>query len=621
MIQATQRPASASPVKAKSVFRKPFDAYEKVGPRSSLDGKRDGTPENEKKDLRKEKSKFRPYSSMKTAQAPTSTLKRLGTTAPPKQDEGPRIPAPPPRRKHSRRPSAVPSPQPSMRTGASASPTPTPQSYAASYAQPPAAPMYRAASPQPSYRAPSPAPLRPHSPLPSTYHDGSAYPQILPGSRQPSPNPYQQQQYISRTPSPAPSFGYQQEYRAYSPAPPDDDFDASSPPPPPPPAHRVVYQPSRAPSMAMYDEQDPYAHAGNRTPAPPSPSADTGSHMTPSPLRDAMNDVMSSLHDMSVYQDNELGLPPAEPSPARTPSNIWSPDEFELVRTRSQAQTQRAQSSLGFATDDRYDDGDDDQAPSIPSSRDGPPELGNYVHRMERQLRHTQSNASYASDRPPQPPLKGSQYKQPSRPTTASSHSSYDSGGRPLHSQQRHPQLKHRKSAYELGREALNRTFTTKTNVTNSTESSSATQSSTSTQLTSRSIMSGYSAGGFSATSAGSLARRKFGLGSQRGITHRPITLGDTRSMNDLTSSSRSMAASESVASGPSYHESHASGNQPVRTPTADWTKNPMESAGILGGLGAPKAKKSGFFKKMMESAKTTARTGAASARWPIGSV
>lgn len=340
--------------------------------------------------------------------------------------------------------------------------------------------------------------------------------------------------------------------------------------------------------------------------------------MTPSPLRDAMNDVMSSLHDMSMYQDDsELQEPVAEPSRSTTPGNVWSPDEFELVRSRSQAQHQRAQSTLGFATQDQYHGGPDSRTPSLPSSRDGPPELENYVQRMERDLRHTRSQASCASDQPPQPPLKGSQY-QAYRPTTSSSHSSRESVGKPTHSQQTRPNLKHRKSAYELGREVLNRTYTTKTNATNSTETSSATQSSTSTQLTSRSIMSGYSAGGFSATSAGSLARRRFGLGSQRG--HRPVTMADTRSMGDLTSSARSVAASDSAGSGPSYHESHASHNQPLTTPTADWTKDPMESAGVLGGLGAPKAKKSGFFKKMIDSAKTTAKTGAASARSTIGS-
>ena len=45
-----------------------------------------------------------------------------------------------------------------------------------------------------------------------------------------------------------------------------------------------------------------------------------------------------------------------------------------------------------------------------------------------------------------------------------------------------------------------------------------------------------------------------------------------------------------------------------------------MESAGIFGGLGTPKTKKSGFFKKMIDTAKMTARTGAANARSTIGS-
>jgi hypothetical protein len=317
-----------------------------------------------------------------------------------------------------------------------------------------------------------------------------------------------------------------------------------------------------------------------------------------------MNDVMSSLHDMSMYGDSsEVQFRPASTRPA-TAGNIWSPAEFEMVRTRSQLQSQRSQSALGYSQND-FPSADEIESP--PSSRDGPLVLGNYVQRMERQLQHTQFDAS-EPDVPPQPPLKGTQFT----PAFGSSRPTSNTAGFA-----RRPTLKARKSAYELGRQTLDRTYTTKTNATNSTETSSATQSSTSTQLTSRSIMTGYSASGFSATSAGSLARRKFGLGSQKG-SHRPINLGDTRSMGDLNSSARSMAASESSGSGPSYHESHASHNQPVITPVADWTKDPMETAGVLGGLSAPKAKKSGFFKKMIESAKTTARTGAATARSTI---
>ncbi|KAK5166518.1 uncharacterized protein LTR77_008061 [Saxophila tyrrhenica] len=563
------------------VFRKPFQAYDEVGKRPSLDGVkgRNGTPENDKK------SKFRPYSSMKTAQAPTGTLKKDSNGRPilTKEESTSSIPAPPPRSR-SRSPMPPPSTEPPLSR----------QQTHMSYHPPPAEAMYRAVSPQPGYRAVSPAPSRTHSPLPGSYNDGSAYPQLIP-SRGPSPNPYQQQAYRAPSPQPQDYFDYQGS-RVPSPAPYEEDDLGSSPPPPPPPTHRVVYQPTRAPSPQPYR---------TRTPEPPSPGP--GAHgMTPSPLRDAMNDVMSSLQDMSVLQRD--GVPLRNEAPV----NVWSPDEFEMVRTRSQQQHQRAQSSLGFTSRQNSTHGyGGSQTPSVPSSRDGPPQLEDFVQRMERQLRHTKSNISYSSDNPPAPPLKGSQYAT-SRPTTSGSSSSQGSqGAYQMHSSQRRPNLRQQKSAYELGR-----TYTTKTNVTNSTESSSATQSSNSTQLTSRSIMSGYSAGGFSATSAGSLARKRFGLGSQR--SKRGMTMMENKSTPDISSSARSVAMSE--VSGPSYHESHASANFPVTTPTADWTKDPMDDMGALGGLSAVKAKKSNFFRKMMESARSTARTGAASARSTIGS-
>lgn len=92
-----------------------------------------------------------------------------------------------------------------------------------------------------------------------------------------------------------------------------------------------------------------------------------------------------------------------------------------------------------------------------------------------------------------------------------------------------------------------------------------------------------------------------------------------SRSNGDLRDEYDRKSRPASPMSGPSYHSSHAT--QPgLPTPTADWTTNPMETAGILGGLSAPRAKKSGFFKKMIATAKTTAKTGAANARSTIGS-
>ena len=94
----------------------------------------------------------------------------------------------------------------------------------------------------------------------------------------------------------------------------------------------------------------------------------------------------------------------------------------------------------------------------------------------------------------------------------------------------------------------------------------------------------------------------------------------DTKSTPDIGSSARSVILSDASGSGPSYHNSHSSANLPLQTPTEDWEPDPTEMAGMFGGLSAPKVKKSNFFKKMIDTAKTTARTGAANARSTIGS-
>ena len=629
-------------------FRKPFQAYEKVGSRAEKEAaaKQEAVAEKPKP-----KSSFRPFSSMKTAQAPTGTLKGASSSSPAKSaDNGFRMPAPVPRanerrdserraqRRISRRPSNSPTPTPgyeqaaamnrsSMYRAASPQPmyiAPVPDPYRAPSPQPQhmsrrvSPNPYRAPSPQPMYRDPSP------QPLPASYHDGSAFPQLMPtSSREPSPLPYEhhQQHYEDPAFSPrASSFVYHDDPRALSPRPgyvPDHyapqpmemmDEDMGSSPPPPPPVHRVTYQPSRAPSPEpQYDERSSFDRRQSHTPTPRH-TMEANHGNTPSPLRDAMNDVMSSLQDMSFMQDTTPAQRPA------TASSVWSPDEYEHIRSNSRDQM-RAHSSLGFARHEQYYGHEDGtRTPSLPSSREGPPQMDDFVHSMGQKLQ--QPRSKFAHDQPPLPPS----HRQPARPTTSGSTSSQESANARyiLHSQRQHPKLRSQKSAHQLGGDQLSRNFTTKTNHTDSTSSSSATQNSASTQLTSRSIMSGHSAGGFSATSAGSLARKKFGLGSIRG-GHRPITLVDKKSNPDLRGRAMSIVSSD-AGSGPSYHESHASENMPLPTPRADWTTDPMESAGVLGGLGTPKAKRSGFFKKMIESARTTAKTGAANARSTIGS-
>ena len=167
---------------------------------------------------------------------------------------------------------------------------------------------------------------------------------------------------------------------------------------------------------------------------------------------------------------------------------------------------------------------------------------------------------------------------------------------------QQRPSVRHRKSAYELDRGSLGRQQTTKSSTTNS---SSATNSSTQTAMTSRSLMSGYSAGGFSATSAGSLARKnKVGsLKQVRPLTSSGVRASDPRPQTPLT--------------GVSYHSGHESHNIAQQRPQSSfgWNERPASSGG-LGGFSTPKHKKQGFFKKLIEGAKT----GAASARSIAGS-
>jgi transglutaminase/protease-like cytokinesis protein 3 len=374
--------------------------------------------------------------------------------------------------------------------------------------------------------------------------------------------------------------------RAPSPSP-TKDF-GSSPPPPPPPPHRVAVTnrppPSTpSPSPSMNDRFPTFA----RTPSPIPPSP-TVHGLTPSPLRDAMEDVMSSLKGMGLPQD-----PPSRDA-NRSPFNPWSPEAFDQLHTRTP--NARPFTSLGL------NGGGYEQTQAYSSEHnspdrynDGPPQLSNYVERMETRLRqmHSEGTEDYP-DEPPAPPPKNSPFH--SRPASAVGDRS----------------LRNRRSAYELGKEALGRTFTTKTNSTNSSSGvrSNATSNSTSTNATGQSIMSGKSAGGFSATSAGSFARRNK-LGSVN--KGRPMTaLGNVRhdGLLDVDRSGRP----QTPLTGVSYHSSHDS--RQGATSQAGWTSATgyVDSSGIFGGLSTPQTKKRGFFKKIMDSAKT----GAASARSSI---
>ena len=320
--------------------------------------------------------------------------------------------------------------------------------------------------------------------------------------------------------------------------------------------------------------------------------------MTPSPLRDAMNDVMSSLDGMKMEHRGS----PTKPQDFPDTENIWSPDDLNDFYSQP-SREQRAQTSAGFTGDTHFHGQLDDDP-----SDDRPDPLREYVRKMEARLGQHRQDSDYSTTKSSQAPVPNkhslphvpdSSYSD-ARPVSSSGYNlsaaesfapvanrEDDSLGR-LPSQKT---LNHRKSAFELGRERMARTFTTKSNSTNasSTAHSSTTHNSNGTSSTGRSLMSGYSAGGFSATSAGSLAKRQF---QRAGSFKRP-------------KSSMSSYPSAEAASGVSYHSSHDTDAQASVEGSQELARA-SEQGGLLGGLAAPVTKKRGFLKKFMDQVQTS---------------
>lgn len=322
-----------------------------------------------------------------------------------------------------------------------------------------------------------------------------------------------------------------------------------------------------------------------------------------------MNDVMTSLEGMSASQEYE------EHEKEQVPINPWSPEAFDEIYCQDSIRA-RPHTSLGI---EREEDEDDEGAPVklYPNGQDESDRLDSYVQRMENRLNHIQyhdqdhydqdNGAKLESPTPP-PPTRGvsgwgrpgSSYSQ-SRPGSSQADSSRPSSSHATSQvgPGRQNTLRSRKSAYELGRARLSRSFTNKSSVTtaSSTAQSTSTNNSHSTQATSQSLMSGYSAGGFSATSAGSLARRKFGRNGSVKEQLRPMS---AMGLQTVTGGMSTV----------SYHSSHDS------NPSDRLTVEPESAAigGLLGGLSAPissPSKKRSFLGKMMD----TVKTGAANAR------
>ena len=189
-----------------------------------------------------------------------------------------------------------------------------------------------------SYRAPSPLPIQEHQSGLVSHGSMSSYrvPSREPSPVQmheeredspPPPPPPPHRVAIGRTDSHSPQPPMHSQARSHSPLPPmhSSQYRPHSPNPPPhyPP-------PSRSPTpLVMNDRYTVF----NRTPSPSAASmhsavsatsAQSDIHgNTPSPLRDAMEDVMTSLEDM--------GLPRQAQSPSPSPmfNNPWAPEEFD----------------------------------------------------------------------------------------------------------------------------------------------------------------------------------------------------------------------------------------------------------------------------------------------------
>ncbi|OAX85403.1 hypothetical protein ACJ72_00214 [Emergomyces africanus] len=650
--------SAASAKKRKTVFRKPFQGYkEAVGPSEALrrqndddDMKNSKNNNDNNSNNHKENSGKAALSSGNPSRASTSSAgtppsnKHLGSLS----QQSPRrslhsiSPAP---AQHQPSISRAISPSPRQHEGSisrAISPMPFPHRASISDA------YTREGSPSPiqhrgsfSYhppRATSPLPVQHHhsfsNPPPHTtsatpiqhrdslsHHPRSISPAPVqshrPVSRAVSPSPTQHHRHLSnphpRAFSPAPIQHHESISRAVSPSPMQSGCSFSHPfpntlshapprntesPPPPPPPHRISVkspaQPRHIPSPipAPYDMNHAYPTIA-RTPSPHAQSPVIYGH-TPSPLRDAMEDVMSSLQDMGLNHDG----PSQEPRRSPSPFHPWSPETFDHLHDRGVPDPlHRPMTSLGLGSDASQQL--ESKQPSFAAPYiDGPPQLSNYVQRMESRLRQLHAQSRKSSDELHMPPSNND--LPPIPPPKGASHSRPQSSSNPNN---QGPRLRTRRSAYELGRDVLGRTFTTKSSATTSSSGaqSTATDSTSGTGRTNHSIMSGQSASGFSATSAASYARH----------SNRPNTATDNVRPSGLIGSDKSSNSGkrpQTPLTGISYQQSHDSSRQGT-TSAVGWNEYSKEAPSMYGGLTTPKSKKTGFLKKILESAKTGAAT------------
>ncbi|KAF3940780.1 hypothetical protein ABW19_dt0208780 [Dactylella cylindrospora] len=468
--------------------------------------------------------------------------------------------------------------------------------------------QYRATSPRPpihnQHRAVSPNPYPYQQNM--DYHQGRpTTPNTLmqqhrpmtpngPISRSGTPNPYQNS--LSQGPSPSP---FHMPQRAKSPAP----FRAVSPspmrpvtpsayngetPPPAPPVHGNGYY-SRAASPAPSFQQQNRA----RSPMPSrGPTPQASPHMmahTPSPLRSAMDDVLSSLDEMSVVDGGRRSPMP------------FGPDDYE---NRSSSSAMRSHTSQGFRSDNVGGFGSFDgiEIGSNPRRHEHHG-ISNFVERMEESLRDQNSGSYYGSNDETFDQIRQLKQQNMARPSSVMM-------ARPGSSTTSDTSFK-RRSVWDIDsrRPNLSRQSTVQSNGSSAVFSTT----SNSTAATSASIMSGMSAGGFSATSAGSFIRHKQ-RAAMNMAEQNPHPLSQSSPFSTFSPMDNQMVTNNGIV----FHSGNVS---PERTPMTQTWGNSVNTGNGLGGLSSlnnmsPTKKKGGFFKKILASAKAstaTARSMAAS--------
>lgn len=368
-------------------------------------------------------------------------------------------------------------------------------------------------------------------------------------------------------------------------------------PPPPPPAHlNSYYQRAASPAPSFHKMNGARSPIPSRGPTP-QPSPNRLAH-TPSPLRSAMDDVLSSLEEMSVVDSGKKSPIP------------FSPDDYDNL-SGSSATAIRSHTSQGFRGDTfRFGNFDGIEIGANPQRNHG---ISSFVERMEASLMDQGSSSYYSSS-----DETFDQIRQLKQQQNMGRPNSVMMTARPGSSQNSNANMNanpKRRSVWDVDRQPnLSRQSTLQSN------SSSAVFSTTSnsTAATSASIMSGMSAGGFSATSAGSFIRHKqrAAMGIPENGPH-PLSHQLAPQQPGPFSALSPMESQMVTNSGIVFHSANVT---PQSVPRAQTWGNNINSGNGLGGLStvnaSPMKKKGGFFKKILATAKAstaTARSMAAS--------